>query len=98
MNLEEDAETFIEEARSVDFLSMSKRDVQSWLFRVKKDLSARYSTSIEGFETDYEAYLEHKEGNTVAEFVVDRRGDEAELNAFLVIDGEGVLNDVWTLD
>lgn len=97
MSLERDAETFIAEAREADFAGMDKREVQRWMFRVKKQMTARYETSIEGFETDYEASLTSEEGGH-AEFVVDRRGSDVEVNAFVVVDGEGVVNEVWTQD
>lgn len=95
MSLERDAETFIAEAKKADLTGMNKRELQSWLFRVKKQMEARYEASIEGFETDYEASLSAEEGGH-AEFVVDRRGDETEVNAFVVVDGESVVNEVWT--
>lgn len=95
MSLEDDAEVFVEEARKADLQGMEKRDLQTWLFRVKKQLGARYDTSIEGFRQDYEALLTSDDGGH-AEFVVDRRGSEVEVNAFVVVDGETVVNEVWT--
>ncbi|MDY7082608.1 MAG: hypothetical protein SXQ77_09445 [Halobacteria archaeon] len=95
-NLEDDARIFVDEARKADFSSMSKRDAQRWVFGVKKEMSARYETSIDGFEDDYELTLalvvsdsDNDTKDSHAEFVVDRRGDEVEVD-------DTKVNEVWT--
>jgi len=93
-SLSEDGETFLE--RADDFAGLAKRDLQTELFRLKSDLSARYEFEVEGFEKDYEARLwTGKEGDpNRAEFVVDLRGGETEINAFVIKNGDVVLNEV----
>lgn len=91
MTLEDDAATFLEEAD--ELVGLPRRDLQKRLFRLKRGLGARYEFSVEGFEDDYEARLVHDDGNE-ARFTVDRRGDETEINAFVLIDGEVVVNKV----
>jgi hypothetical protein len=91
-NLEEDAELFLENAE--DLVGLTKRDVQKEMFRLKREMEARYDFSVEGFEEDYEARLETSDGNDEARFVVDLRGGEAEMNAFVIEEGEVVLNEV----
>jgi len=91
-NLEEDAELFLENAE--DLVGLTKRDVQKEMFRLKREMEARYDFSVEGFEEDYEARLETSDGNDEARFVVDLRGGEAEMNAFVVADDDVVLNEV----
>jgi len=90
--LEEDAELFLENAE--DLVGLPKRDVQKAMFRLKRDMEARYNFSVEGFEEDYEARLETSDENDEARFVVDLHGGEAEINAFVVADGEVVVNEV----
>lgn len=92
--LVEDSVKFLESAE--EFAGLPKRDLQKVLFRLKKDLYARYEFEVEGFEDDYEARLwTGEEGeDDRAEFVVDRRGGVTEVNAFVVADGEVVVNKV----
>ena len=87
-----DAETFLEAAKHQDIPELERRDAEKWLFRVKNQLSERYTLEVEGFETSYEAVLKSKTGDT--EFVVDRQRDRAEVNAFVVEDGEVKVNEV----
>ncbi|MDY6779198.1 MAG: hypothetical protein SV760_01345 [Halobacteria archaeon] len=94
-SLAEDADLFEEKARSKDLTELSKRDVQKWLFRVKRKLSSRYEFSVEGFEDDYEAKLVSEGDDRRAEFVVDRRGGSVEVNVFVRIDGETEAKEVW---
>lgn len=94
--LEEDAELFLENAG--DLAGLPKRDVQKAMFRLKRKMGARYSFEVEGFEDDYEARLETSDENDEARFVVDFRGRETEINAFVVTDGEVVLNEVRKLE
>lgn len=95
MTLEDDAETFLDEADAL--AGLSKRELQKRVFRLKRKLGARYDFSAEGFEDDYEARLVHEEGGGEARFTVDRRGGETEINAFVVVDGETVVNEVRRL-
>ncbi|MFB6284190.1 MAG: hypothetical protein ABEK59_09715 [Halobacteria archaeon] len=90
----EDGELFLERAESTDLTTMEKREVQKWLFRVKNELSQSYQLDVSGFETSYEAKLSSRDGE--AEFVVDRRGEEVEVNAFVMGDGGAELNQVFT--
>jgi len=94
--LEDDAALFLE--NSEELAGLPKRDVQKEMFRLKREMNARYGFSVEGFEEDYEARLSTgKEDDDHAEFVVDLRGNETEINAFVVIDGEVVVNEVKKL-
>lgn len=92
--LEEDASRFLQNAESL--AGLPKRDVQKEMFRLKRGMNARYEFDVEGFEEDYEARLSTgDEGDeTHAEFVVDLRGGETEVNAFVVVDGDVVVNEV----
>lgn len=93
-DLEEDAELFLENSDAL--ADLPKRDVQKEMFRLKREMEARYSFEVEGFEDDYEARLStgEQEDENRAEFVVDLRGGETEVNAFVVVDGEVIVNDV----
>ena len=91
MTVEEDAARFLEEAESL--ADLPKRDLQKRIFRLKRRLNARYEFSVEGFEDDYEARLVHDDGNE-ARFTVDRRGGETEIDAFVIVDGEVVVNEI----
>ncbi|MFP4174725.1 MAG: hypothetical protein ACLFSW_02980 [Halobacteriales archaeon] len=95
MTLEDDAATFLEAAD--ELAGLSKRDLQKRVFRLKRELGARYEFSVEGFEDDYEARLVHENGETEARFTVDRRRDDTEINAFVLIEGEVVVNEVRRL-
>jgi hypothetical protein len=95
-DLEEDAELFLE--NTGDLAGLSKRDVQKEMFRLKRDMEARYDFSVEGFEDDYEARLETSYENDEARFVVDFRGGETEINAFVLKDGEVIVNEVRKLE
>jgi hypothetical protein len=95
MTLEDDANTFLNEADAL--AGLSGRELQKRVFRLKRDLGARYEFSVEGFEDDYEARLVHKEGDDEARFTVDRRAGETEINAFVMVDGETVVNEVRRL-
>ncbi len=95
MSLEEDAETFLDSADGL--AELPKRDLQKRVFRLKRELDARYEFSVEGFEDDYEARLEAQEGDAEARFVVDRRGGETEISAFVLRDGDPVVNEVRRL-
>jgi actin-like ATPase involved in cell morphogenesis len=91
--LEEDAALFLENAEGLS--GLPKRDVQKEMFRLKREMEARYDFEVEGFEEDYEARLSTgEESDDHGEFVVDLRGGETEVNAFVVIDGEVVVNEV----
>jgi hypothetical protein len=91
--LEEDAALFLGNAEAL--AGLSKRDVQKEMFRLKREMKERYDFSVEGFEEDYEARLSTgDEDDDHAEFVVDLRGGETEINAFVVIDDEAVVNEV----
>jgi len=90
--LKDDAATFLEDAD--DLAGLSKRDLQKRAFRLKQELGARYEFSVEGYEDDYEARLEPTDDGAEARFVVDRRGDETEVSAFVLRDGEAVVNEV----
>jgi hypothetical protein len=91
MSLEKDAEAFLEEAKEVS--GLGKRELQKRLFRLKRRLDARYEFSVEGFEDDYEARLIHDDGDE-ARFTVDRRRGETEVDAFVIVDGEVLVNEV----
>ena len=95
--LEEDAALFLENAEKL--AGLPKRDVQKEMFRLKREMSARYEFEVEGFEDDYEARLSTgaEEDDDRAEFVVDLRGGETEVNAFVVVDGEVTVNEVRRL-
>ncbi|MDZ7689145.1 MAG: hypothetical protein U5J64_10625 [Halobacteriales archaeon] len=90
--LEQDAELFLK--RAEELAGLPKRDVQKEIFRLKRKMEARYEFEVEGFEDDYEARLSTGEDDDRAEFVVDRRADETETNAFVVVDGKVVVNEV----
>jgi len=92
--LVEDSEKFLEKAE--EFVGLAKRDLQTELFRLKDGLSTRYDFGVEGFEDDYEARLStgEEDDEDRAEFVVDRRAGETEINAFVVVGGEVVVNEV----
>jgi hypothetical protein len=91
--LEEDAALFLENVE--ELAGLPKRDLQKEMFRLKREMKARYDFEVEGFEDDYEARLSTgDEDDDNAEFVVDLRGGETEINAFVVIDGEVVVNEV----
>lgn len=92
--LEEDAVLFLENAGGL--AGLPKRDVQKKMFRLKRKMEERYDFSVEGFEDDYEARLSTgDEGDeNHAEFVVDLRGGETEVNAFVVVNGDVVVNEV----
>jgi hypothetical protein len=91
--LEDDAALFLENAEAL--AGLPKRDLQKEMFRLKREMKARYDFEVEGFEDDYEARLSTgDEDDDNAEFVVDLRGGETEVNAFVVIDGEVVVNEV----
>lgn len=91
--LEEDAALFLQNAESL--AGLPKRDVQTEMFRLKREMEARYDFSVEGFEDDYEARLRTLETEEYeARFVVDLRGGETEINAFVVVDDEVILNEV----
>jgi hypothetical protein len=90
--LEEDAATFLE--LSDELVGLPKRDLQKRIFRLKRELSARYEFTVEGFEDDYEARLLADYDGDEARFTVDRRGDETEINAFVVAGGDPVVNEV----
>lgn len=93
-SLAEDGEVFLE--RSESLTGLSRRDLQTELFRLKRDLSARYEFEVEGFEKDYEARLSRGEkgDDNRAEFVIDLRGGETEINAFVIENGDVVLSKV----
>jgi hypothetical protein len=95
MTLEDDAEAFLGEADGL--AGLPKRDLQKRVFRLKRELGARYEFSVEGFEDDYEARLVHEDGDEEARFTVDRRAGETEINAFVLRDGEAVVNEVRVL-
>lgn len=92
--LEGDAALFLQNAESL--AGLPKRDVQTEMFRLKRKMEARYDFSVEGFEDDYEASLSTGDDGDEnrAEFVVDLRGEETEVNAFVVVDDEVILNEV----
>jgi hypothetical protein len=91
--LEDDAALFLEDAEELS--GLPKRDLQKEMFRLKREMEARYDFEVEGFEEDYEARLSTgDEDDDHAEFVVDLRGGETEVNAFVVIDDEVVVNEV----
>jgi len=92
--LEEDAALFLEGAEGL--AGLPKRDVQKEMFRLKRKMKARYEFEVEGFEDDYEARLStgSEDDETRAEFVVDLRGGETEVDAFVVEDGDIVVNEV----
>ena len=91
--LEEDAALFLENAEELS--GLPKRDLQKEMFRLKREMNARYNFEVEGFEEDYEARLSTGDGDDDhAEFVVDLRGGKTEVNVFVVIDGEVVVNEV----
>lgn len=95
--LEEDAELFLK--RAEELAGLPKRDLQTEMFRLKREMEARYSFEVEGFEDDYEARLstgadDDDSEDDRAEFVVDLRGGETEVNAFVVVGGEVVVNEV----
>jgi hypothetical protein len=91
--LEEDAALFLENVE--ELAGLPKRDLQKEMFRLKREMKARYDFEVEGFEEDYEARLSTgEEDDDNAEFVVDLRGGETEINAFVVIDGDVVVNEV----
>jgi len=92
MRVEDDADDFLESAD--ELTGLPKRDLQKRVFRLKRELDARYEFAVEGFEDDYEARLETTGGDTEARFVVDRRGDETEVSAFVMQDGEVIVNEV----
>lgn|GEM_PF-1902121 len=95
-SLENDAERFLEEAE--DLAGLPKRDVQKEMFRLKRELNAWYEFSVEGFEEDYEARLRTQETDEYeARFVVDFRGGETEINAFVVVEDEVIVNEVREL-
>lgn len=97
MTLREDADRFLEKAE--ELTGLPKRDVQKEMFRLKRGMEESYDFSVEGFEEDYEARLSAgEEGDEDrAEFVIDLRGGETEVNAFVVSDDEVVLNEVRNL-
>jgi hypothetical protein len=82
----DDAELFLEAARDEDFTDATRRDVQTWMFRVKREMEGRYDYDAVGRERDFEATLAATEGT--AAFVVDVSPDGVEVNAF-VMDDEG---------
>lgn len=90
--LEKDATLFLE--NSEDLAGLPKGDVQKEMFRLKRRMDARYNFAVEGFEDDYEALLSTGDDEDSAEFVVDRHAGETEVNAFVVVDGDVVLNEV----
>lgn len=92
---EKDAETFLEV--SDELVGLPKRDLQKRLFRLKRELTARYEFNVEGFENDYEARLTTDENGDEARFTVDRRGEKTEINAFVVVGGDAVVNEVREL-
>lgn len=92
MATEEDAERFLDAARGHDFAGATKREIQTWMFRVKRELAERYDYDAVGRERDFEATLSAEEGT--AEFVVDVSPDGVEVNAFVMDDaGEEALVD-----
>ncbi|MCX2819314.1 MAG: hypothetical protein ACI9QA_000079 [Methanobacteriota archaeon] len=95
MSLNDDAERFLDEADSLT--GLPKRELQKRVFRLKRELGARYDFSVEGFDDDYEARLVHQDGETEARFTVDRRHEETEIDVFVLIDGEAVVNEVRRL-
>lgn len=92
---EKDAETFLEV--SDELVGLPKRDLQKRLFRLKRELTARYEFTVEGFEDYYEARLTAGEDGDEACFTVDRRGEKTEINAFVVVGGDAVVNEVREL-
>ena len=95
--LEEDTALFLQNAESL--AGLPKRDIQKEMFRLKREMEARYDFSVEGFEDDYEARLStgDEDDKNRAEFVVDLRGGETEINAFVVVDDEVILKEVEKL-
>lgn len=94
MSLESDANLFLENAE--DLAGLPKRGVQKEMFRLKREMEERYEFEVEGFEDDYEARLSAgEEGDeNRAGFVVDLRGGETEVNAFVTVGGDVVVNEV----
>ncbi|MDY6775653.1 MAG: hypothetical protein SV253_06195 [Halobacteria archaeon] len=93
---EADADRFVDEASSTSFSHKTRKETKLWFFRLKKDLSERYDTDIESrSDTDYVVSLTAEDSGTKAEYVVDRRGGDVEVNVHVVSDGERVTHEVW---
>ncbi len=96
MSFEEDAELFLKEIEDLEPSELTKIQSRKWFFRVKKKLSERYSFDIDGYENNYVARLNAMEGE--AELVLDVRETEAEVNAFVMENGDVIINEVVTWD
>ncbi len=93
---EADADRFVDEASSTSFGDKTRKETKLWFFRLKRDLSERYEIEVESrSDTDYVVSLTAEDSGTKAEYVVDRRGDEVEANAHLVVEDEPVIHEVW---
>ncbi len=90
MTLVEDAEAFEEAAGEEDFVGMSKREVQTWMFRMKSGLTGDYDLEIRGTEMDFETKLVHEregEADSYAELYIDTGGG-VEVGAFVLGDDD----------
>ncbi len=90
MGLVDDAEAFEEAAKERSFSGATKRDVQTWLFRLRTGFDGSYDLELKGTETDFEARLVHERGgddDLFAEMYVDTGGG-VEVGAFVLGDDE----------
>lgn len=88
MGLVEDAEEFEDAASTRSFDGATKRDVQTWMFRLRSRFDGEYDLELTGTETDFEARLVHERGSEddlFAELYVDT-GDGVEVGAFVLGD------------
>lgn len=90
MGLVDDAETFEEASKERSFSGATKRDVQTWMFRLRNEFDGGYDLELTGTETDFEARLVHEPGDDddlFAEMYVDTGGG-VEVGAFVLGDDD----------